>query len=387
MKLTLRPEWRPRALSSCLGFIELKIGVKIAILFAVLNKVAGVYGLIAVFTGGSLAQLSMYIYSVIGLAAYTWGFKAVSSEDPEKSLITAHFFLVDHLLNTIWLTFFAVSWWIYNPHDGVRPVNSAAQQGVADVGPGHGLPMTDAERYAAAQSIWNKEKGTAAMLLFAYFAALLYSYAIHLRKGSYRSLPLTVAANRADSTVDDYTYEPMFENDLDRYGNDMELGYDTRRPSSTPRDIDFDAELEGEGGEDPERGRIRGRGAGPSVGGFGEMVSATTGYPNGHVDRFGKVVNGNTTPRHHRLPSKPIVPPSPRAGTRASQAQQNISPDKGKSRVIQEQLERSGEVDKWDDDDDASSRRGSRPRSPIPPTRSPSSNKSSPRGDERAFRR
>ena len=44
-----------------------------------LNKVAGVYGLVAVLTGagGSAAQLSMYIYSVLGLIALAWGLKAV----------------------------------------------------------------------------------------------------------------------------------------------------------------------------------------------------------------------------------------------------------------------------------------------------------------------
>lgn len=35
MKLTLRPEWRLRPLSSFLGFADLKAGVTIAILFAV----------------------------------------------------------------------------------------------------------------------------------------------------------------------------------------------------------------------------------------------------------------------------------------------------------------------------------------------------------------
>ena len=43
------------------------------------NKVAGVYGLIAVFTGagGSAAQLSLYIYSTIALVALAWGLNAV----------------------------------------------------------------------------------------------------------------------------------------------------------------------------------------------------------------------------------------------------------------------------------------------------------------------
>lgn len=35
MKLTLRPEWRLRPLSSALGFLDLKTGVIITLLFAV----------------------------------------------------------------------------------------------------------------------------------------------------------------------------------------------------------------------------------------------------------------------------------------------------------------------------------------------------------------
>lgn len=47
----------------------------------VLNKVAGVYGLIAVLTGagGSFAQLSLYIYSVLGLIALGWGLQVVKA--------------------------------------------------------------------------------------------------------------------------------------------------------------------------------------------------------------------------------------------------------------------------------------------------------------------
>lgn len=99
MKLMLRPEWRPRPFSSFLGCLDLKTGVVLALLFAVrcqtsllrvnggnlsgflqlFNKVAGVYGLIAVFTGagGSAAQLTLYIYSTVALVALVWGLNAV----------------------------------------------------------------------------------------------------------------------------------------------------------------------------------------------------------------------------------------------------------------------------------------------------------------------
>ncbi|KAI0955186.1 hypothetical protein AcW1_006844 [Taiwanofungus camphoratus] len=200
MKLTVRPEWRLRPLTSALGFLDLKIAVTIVIFFALLNKVAGVYGLVAVLTGagGSAAQLSLYIYSVLGLIALAWGLKSISQEDPKQTLYFAHLFFADHVLSTAWLVFFAVVWWVYTPHDGRRQANSKAQEDMMNAGPGlSGHNMTESERVAAATSIWNEEKGTATAVIVLgwlakiYFAALLYSYAIHLRKGSYRSLPRT----------------------------------------------------------------------------------------------------------------------------------------------------------------------------------------------------
>ncbi|KAH8789451.1 Inositolphosphorylceramide synthase subunit Kei1-domain-containing protein [Flagelloscypha sp. PMI_526] len=200
MKLTLRPEWRLWPLSSFLGFLDIKTGVTIALLFAIVNKVAGIYGLLALLfgSGASFAQLSLYIYSTIALVALAWGLKAVKSEDPKHTLYFAHLFFFDHILSSSWTLFFAVLWWVYTPHDGRRMANSAAQEELIRVSPGStSLQMTDDERASAAYAIWNKEKNTAMSVIIAswsckiYFAMLLYSYAVHLRKGSYRKLPLT----------------------------------------------------------------------------------------------------------------------------------------------------------------------------------------------------
>lgn len=207
---------------------------------------AGVYGLIAVLTGagGSFAQLSMYMYSVLALVALAWGLRAVKEvspfyslfpldhsypsvhqEDPKQTLYFAHLFFADHILSTAWTVFFAVIWWVYTPHDGQRTVNSAAQEEMAAKGgTGGSRNMTEQERVVAARMIWDKEKGTAAGIIVLswlakvrrychifvsrvfevgrtdsccfififeqqiYFALLIYSYATHLRKGSYRSL-------------------------------------------------------------------------------------------------------------------------------------------------------------------------------------------------------
>jgi len=199
MKIMLR--WRFIPLNSFLGYFDLKTGVSIVLLFAVLNKVAGVYGLIAVLTGagGSAAQLTMYIYSVIALVGFAWAMKVVSQEDPRQTLYFAHLFFADHIFSTSWTAYFAVNWW-HRKHDGSRDLKSPAQDAIAK-NAGVTIDLTYDERVQAALGLWNKEKGHAAAVILCgwllkfFFAYLIYSYAYHLRKNSYRSLPSTRSSN------------------------------------------------------------------------------------------------------------------------------------------------------------------------------------------------
>lgn len=55
-----------------------RVGVIVVTLFGLLNKVAGVYGMMAVFTGGSWLQLSYYSYSIVMIGVFLWGLKRVS---------------------------------------------------------------------------------------------------------------------------------------------------------------------------------------------------------------------------------------------------------------------------------------------------------------------
>ncbi|KAI0060722.1 DUF1753-domain-containing protein [Artomyces pyxidatus] len=220
MKLTLRQEWRLRPLNSFLGFLDLKTGVTIAVFFALLNKVAGVYGLIATLTGagGSAAQITLYIYSAVALLALAWGLTAINAEDPKRTLYFAHLFFADHVLSTAWTVFFAVHWWVYTPHDGRRVSNSPAQQALIDGYIGEHQKMSDEQRAAAAELIWGQEKGLALTIIILgwlskiYFAALLYSYAHHLRRGTYRSLPLSRSTLQPPK---DSALLPSAEDDLD----------------------------------------------------------------------------------------------------------------------------------------------------------------------------
>ena len=152
--------------------------------------------------GGSFAQLSLYLYSLLGLVALGWGLKAVKEVSPspchasyrlvvrvieipfclffllpprrlpkkqkkenaQQTLYFAHLFFVDHMVSTAWTLFFAVVWWAYTPHDGRRVANSAAQEAIR-LGAGVNHTMTDTELAAAANILWHEEKGVAAMVI------------------------------------------------------------------------------------------------------------------------------------------------------------------------------------------------------------------------------
>lgn len=320
MRVTLRREWRPRALESFLGFLDIKTGVSIVVLFALFNKVAGFYGLIAIFSGGSLAQISLYVYSVIALGVFSWGLKAIAQEDPKRTFYFAHAFLADHLLNTIWTIFFAVAWWYWNPHDGKRIANSAAQKQVMESG---GPAITDEDRTRQAQQIWNKEKGFAATVLIVgwllkiYFASLVYSYAIHLRRGSYRSLPLanpSPESYRTQGNIRDYELIDEEESfPMPRRGPALPAAHRAASPRRRPNGLNLnssgpgrptskimqDSEVPGESVLWDEEGEVEASGRVPVM----TNMSSPYGYEDGSDIVASTGSDESDYPYTHEIPS------------------------------------------------------------------------------------
>lgn len=154
-----------------------------------LNHVAGVYGLLSAFTGGSLAQISYYVYSSATLAAFVWGIKAVaevrdaeqelftstsadwlakpSQENSSRTLRLAHLYLFDHALQTLFTLYFANVYWYGTPHDGRRIINSQAQQDLIDLAISRGEVPAEREYdvQAVAEGLWRQERTTAAICL------------------------------------------------------------------------------------------------------------------------------------------------------------------------------------------------------------------------------
>lgn len=82
------------------------------------------------------------------------------------------------MLSTAWTVFFAITWWFWTPHNGQQQAHSAAQEGVIKVA-NITQHLTDEERAAAAMTIWNHEKGTAAGVI-----AISWIFKVGLIRGS-----------------------------------------------------------------------------------------------------------------------------------------------------------------------------------------------------------
>ncbi|WFD29004.1 hypothetical protein MSPP1_000008 [Malassezia sp. CBS 17886] len=209
-----------RYITSFAGFMDIKVGCQIVTLFSLLNKIAGIFGIIAIFQGGTIAQLSLYIYSIASIPVFIWGLKAISEEQSAPVLRYAHIFILDHMLSTGWTFLFAMWLYMFATHDGKPVTNSSHQAGLMAL-----IESLEAQyrrpeemerlrhkaynastpegvqevllRAKSANDIWGSERGFSATvlvlgwLLKIYFALVIYAYALHLRHGSYWMLPLS----------------------------------------------------------------------------------------------------------------------------------------------------------------------------------------------------
>ncbi|PKI82901.1 hypothetical protein MVES_003320 [Malassezia vespertilionis] len=224
--------------TSFIGLIDIKVGCQIFTLFSLFNKIAGIFGIIAIFQGGSLAQLSLYTYSIASIPVFIWGLREISDERANAVLRYAHVFILDHLISSGWTLLFALWWFIYAPHDGKPVTNSSHQAGLMDLIESleseyrtaeemtrfrhkeYNMSTPEGQQHAAlrtqnAHEIWATERGFAAVvlvigwLLKIYFALVLYSYALHLRHGTYWILPLSKSrtANAAHASYETVAHE------------------------------------------------------------------------------------------------------------------------------------------------------------------------------------
>ncbi|KAL2374399.1 hypothetical protein RJ035_004958 [Blastomyces gilchristii] len=113
MGISLRFLRIPRP-QSFLYVMSLETGATLITLSLLLNKISGVYGLLALLTGYHLSplQLSMYIYSILGLALTAILAPHVRLQSPFQCLALAWFYLIDSVINAAYTAAFAVTWFL-----------------------------------------------------------------------------------------------------------------------------------------------------------------------------------------------------------------------------------------------------------------------------------
>ncbi|KAF1964633.1 DUF1753-domain-containing protein [Bimuria novae-zelandiae CBS 107.79] len=102
--------------------MSLRTGAEIITYLQIINKVSGLYGLLALLTGASIDgwQLSMYLYSTIILVATAYLYRHVRLQTPFETLLLAHLYALDSVINALYTAFFGFVWFytLANHPDG-----------------------------------------------------------------------------------------------------------------------------------------------------------------------------------------------------------------------------------------------------------------------------
>ena len=94
--------------------MSLRTGTELSTLSLLLNKVSGIYGLLALLTGLHLSplQLSMYIYSVLALVLVITLAPHIRTQSPFHCLALATFYILDSLINAAYTAAFGITWFL-----------------------------------------------------------------------------------------------------------------------------------------------------------------------------------------------------------------------------------------------------------------------------------
>ena len=94
--------------------MSLRTGTELITLSLLLNKLSGVYGLLAIFTSVSLSplQLSMYLYSVLALVVAAYLSRHIRKQSPVQCVALAWFYIIDSVINACYTAAFALTWFL-----------------------------------------------------------------------------------------------------------------------------------------------------------------------------------------------------------------------------------------------------------------------------------
>ncbi|KAI9713161.1 MAG: hypothetical protein M1820_001146 [Bogoriella megaspora] len=94
--------------------MSLRTATELITLTLLINKISGIYGLLALFTGYDLStlQLSMYIYSCAALFVFLSLISHIRRQSPLQCLALAYMVLLDTVINGVYTALFGISWFL-----------------------------------------------------------------------------------------------------------------------------------------------------------------------------------------------------------------------------------------------------------------------------------
>lgn len=92
--------------------MSLRTGAEIIAFLQLINKVSGLYGILALLTGAPLSplQFTMYLYSLFALVATTYLYPHIRLGSPLRCLALAHLYAIDSVINAMYTAAFGVAW-------------------------------------------------------------------------------------------------------------------------------------------------------------------------------------------------------------------------------------------------------------------------------------
>jgi hypothetical protein len=104
----------PGVQQTFLYVMSLRTGASLITLSLLLNKISGLYGLLALLTGYHLSpvQLSMYLYSLLALGVATLLFPHIRKQSPLQCLALAWLYVFDSIINAAYTAAFGVTWFL-----------------------------------------------------------------------------------------------------------------------------------------------------------------------------------------------------------------------------------------------------------------------------------
>jgi len=97
-----------------LYLMSLRTGTELITLSIAVNKLSGLYGMLALVTGVHLSplQLSMYIYSLLALVLTAFLAPHIRKQSPLQCLALAWFYILDSIVNAAYTVAFSVTWFL-----------------------------------------------------------------------------------------------------------------------------------------------------------------------------------------------------------------------------------------------------------------------------------